>query len=144
MTFVFEWNTQFSHTKIGNFPDNFVFEQGHHFYTKICKFSDGFMSWTILSNIYQVDILLFLGTLLKMERERDSTNQCSTLSLIRNKYLKISKNKLTQKFHDSNELCQEQWTRFYLWFCEIGFWPWCPITVSWALNVKWLVLSVPG
>ena len=45
--YIFERDTQFWYTEIGNFPDDIMFLiKWRHFYTEIHKFPDDFMTWT--------------------------------------------------------------------------------------------------
>ena len=85
----------FWHTTIDNFHDIFIFlNECHNFYTQIGKFTGDFVLNKICS-FYQVDILHFPGTLPKMDHDYWRR----TLSLLRNnKSLKITKNRLMQKF----------------------------------------------
>ena len=108
----FEQDTQFSHTKIGNFCDSFKFLiEWHHFYTKIGKFPDDFMSWTRYAIFIRWIFCIFHVPCEKV----DSTNQCSMLSLVRNnKKLKIAKKKTYTKF------LQQHWCivskQIHLWY----------------------------
>ena len=84
------------YTNIVNFHDDFMFLiDWCHFYTEIGKFP--MILWL------EQDKQLLLGRYFPFSR-LGSTNSCGKLSLARNnKNLKVTKNQLTQKFHDSND-----------------------------------------
>ena len=90
---------QFSYTKIGNFPDDFMFlNEWLHFYTEISKFPEDFMSLT-RHTIFIKWIFCIFCVLYKNKKQQQQKHKVPihTACIPWSKTTKIGKNRLMQK-----------------------------------------------